>query len=103
MFAFLKSRLGVPVLVLLLSCLWAGAFFLLNSRLGAPLFCFEFTPLDWCGPNENHSLPAQAHLLSVSAFSLVEMYERCHRSVPNGHQGLHGFRTIGKPAESSTE
>ena len=33
-----KSRLGVPVLVLLHSCLWDGAFLLLNSHLGAPPF-----------------------------------------------------------------
>ena len=36
------------MLVLLHSCLWAGAFFLLNSRLGAPFFFFVESRL-WAG------------------------------------------------------
>ena len=45
---FLNSRLGLPVLVLLHSCLWTGVFSLLNARLRAPPFCFEFKPPGWC-------------------------------------------------------
>ena len=55
---FWKSRLEVPVLALLHSCLWAGAFFLLNSRLGAPFFVAIHA--SWAGAVEKQNTSPEA-------------------------------------------
>ena len=44
LFVFLNSRLGVPVLVFVDSCLWAGVLFLEFTPWGSA-FLVEFTPV----------------------------------------------------------